>query len=57
MLVSDPWQKDNKEKLEKIVYLLGNFARCWQSLFLGSEAMAERTLDTFQAGHRRRFYY
>lgn len=29
--------RENKEKLEKTVSLLGNFACCWQTFFLGSE--------------------
>ena len=44
--MSDSGQRGNKEKLEKRVYLLGNFARCRQYFSLDQTTIAERTQKT-----------
>lgn len=37
-------QRVNQEKLEKIVYLFGNFAHSWQYFTLDQKAIAEETI-------------
>lgn len=41
--MSDSGQRGNKEKLEKRVYLLDNFARCRRYFSLDQTMIAERT--------------